>query len=88
MAFKFESLKVWQKAVDFTTKIHELTKKFPNEELYILTGQIKRAADSIALNIAEAQLDKVMLNLDNFLDMRLGQESRSSPVFLLLKTGV
>src|SRR3989338_1088905 len=51
--FKFEKLKVWEKAVDFSTKIHELTRKFPKEELYILNSQIKRAADSIALNIAE-----------------------------------
>ena len=53
MGFKFEKLNVGQKAVDFTTGIHYLTRKFPNEELYILTAQIKRAADSIALNIAE-----------------------------------
>ncbi len=53
MAFKFEGLKVWQKAVDFTSDIHDLTRTFPKEELYILTAQIKRAADSIALNIAE-----------------------------------
>lgn len=53
MAFKFENLIVWQKAVDFTTSIHELTKRFPKDELYVLTTQIKKAADSIALNIAE-----------------------------------
>lgn len=51
--FKFEKLKVWQKAIDLTAEIHELTRKFPKEELYILTSQIKRAADSIALNMAE-----------------------------------
>ena len=51
--FKFENLNVWQKAIDFTAKIHVLTRKFPKEELYILTSQIKRASDSIALNIAE-----------------------------------
>ncbi len=49
--FKFEKLTVWQKAIDFTAKIHDLTRIFPKEELYILTSQIKRAADSIALNM-------------------------------------
>ena len=53
MGFKFEELKVWQKAIDFSSRINDLTRKFPKEESYILTSQIKRAADSIALNIAE-----------------------------------
>ncbi len=50
---KFEDLKVWQRSIDFTYTIHELTRDFPSEEKFILTSQIKRAADSIALNIAE-----------------------------------
>ncbi len=53
MAFKFENLEVWKKAISLGFRIHELTRSFPKEELYILTSQIKRAADSIALNIAE-----------------------------------
>ena len=53
MAFKFEKLSVWQKALDFSLEIHNLTRKFPKEELYIITSQIKRAADYIVLNIAE-----------------------------------
>ena len=53
MGFKFEKLDVWQKSIDLTFNIHELTRGFPREELYILTPQIKRAADSVALNIAE-----------------------------------
>jgi len=46
--FKFEKLEVWQRAVDLSFCVHELTRTFPKEELYILTSQIKRAADSIA----------------------------------------
>ncbi|TWJ02564.1 four helix bundle protein [Mucilaginibacter frigoritolerans] len=54
MAFKFENLQVWQKALDLTEDIDLLTKKsFPKDELFILTSQIKRAADSVVLNIAE-----------------------------------
>jgi len=53
MGFKFEKLDVWQKAIDLGLHIHKVTREFPKEELYILTSQIKRAADSIALNIAE-----------------------------------
>ncbi len=53
MAFKFESLQVWQRALDLTVEVDKLTKSFPKEELYVLTAQIKRAADSVVLNIAE-----------------------------------
>lgn len=53
MPFKFENLIVWQKAVDLADKVNQLTKSFPKEELYVLTSQIKRAADSVSLNIAE-----------------------------------
>ncbi len=53
MAFRFEDLQVWQKAMDLDESINQLTKTFPKEEIYILTSQIKRAADSVVLNIAE-----------------------------------
>src|ERR1700760_3511293 len=53
MAFKFENLQVWQKALDLTVEINNLTKSFPKDELYVLSSQIRRAADSVVLNIAE-----------------------------------
>lgn len=53
MAFKFEKLQIWQLAIDMSCDIHDITRTFPKEELFILTSQIKRAADSISLNIAE-----------------------------------
>ena len=53
MSFNFEKLQVWQKAIELTVLIDRLAKTFPKDELYILTSQIKRAADSIALNLAE-----------------------------------
>ena len=53
MAFKFEKLEVWKDALELTGMVHEVASKFPKAELFILTSQIKRAADSVALNIAE-----------------------------------
>ncbi len=53
MAFRFEDLHVWQKAMDLGEQINQVTKNFPKDEVYILTSQIKRAADSVVLNIAE-----------------------------------
>ena len=53
MAFKFENLQVWQNALDLTININEVAKAFPSFELYNLCNQIRKAADSVVLNIAE-----------------------------------
>ena len=53
MAFKFENLLVWQHSLDLGEKINDLADSFPSKELYNLGSQIRRAADSIGLNIAE-----------------------------------
>jgi four helix bundle protein len=53
MGFKFENLKIWQLALELSGEISELVKTFPKDELFILTSQMKRAADSVVLNIAE-----------------------------------
>ncbi|WP_199915413.1 MULTISPECIES: four helix bundle protein [Aquimarina] len=49
----FRNLKIWQKAITLVTKIYQETKGFPQEEIYGLTSQIKRASISIPSNIAE-----------------------------------
>ena len=67
MAFKFEQLEVWKRSVDFTEAIHNVTLSFPKDELYILTSQIKRAADSIALNIAEGSTGQSNAEFQKFL---------------------
>ena len=71
MAFKFEKLKVWEKAIDLSVEINDLTKKFPKEELYVLTSQIKRASDSIALNIAEGSTGQSNKEFKRFLSIAL-----------------
>jgi len=49
----FEELIIWQESRKFTNNIYKLTKNFPQEELYGLTSQIRRAAVSVMSNIAE-----------------------------------
>lgn len=66
---KFEDLRVWQKALEITVIIHNLTRSFPKEEMFILTSQIKRAADSIALNIAEGSTGNTDAEFNRFLQM-------------------
>ena len=71
MGFKFEKLIVWQKAVDLSYNVHELTRLFPKEELFILTAQIKRAADSVSLNIAEGSTGQSNPEFNKFLGYAL-----------------
>ncbi len=52
-AHQFRKLTVWQRSVEFITLIYKITARFPNEEKYGLTDQIRRAAVSVNLNIAE-----------------------------------
>ena len=49
----YKNLEAWKKAMKLVSEIYLITKEFPKEELYALTSQIKRAAVSIAANIAE-----------------------------------
>ena len=49
----YKELEVWQKAIDLTTEVYRITHRFPDEEKFGLTAQIRRAAVSTAANIAE-----------------------------------
>ena len=56
MKFKFEDLIIWQKGMDLGESMNVLSKTFPKDELYNLSSQLKRASDSIALNISEGSI--------------------------------
>ncbi|OAI24755.1 hypothetical protein A1351_17430 [Methylosinus sp. R-45379] len=49
----YRDLKVWQEAMNLAVDCYELTGRFPREEMYGMTSQIRRAAASVAANIAE-----------------------------------
>ena len=49
----FKDLRIWQKGIEIVSDIYILTKKFPKEELFSLTLQLRRSAISIPSNIAE-----------------------------------
>jgi len=55
MGYDFQSLTVWKKAVELLKKVYLLSSKFPKDERYALTDQLRRSANSVAANIAEAQ---------------------------------
>ncbi len=71
VSFKFEQLLVWQKAIDLSDQVNRVAQKFPKEEIYILTSQIKRAADSVSLNIAEGSTGQTTPEFKRFLSIAL-----------------
>ena len=76
MAFKFENLAVWQRALDLTIQVNELASTFPKLELFSLSNQIRRASDSAVLNIAEGCTGLSNAELKKFLrySLRSGLE--------------
>ena len=52
----FEDLIVWQKAITLSVEVYKASAKFPKEEIFSLTNQIRRASNSVSLNIAEGSV--------------------------------
>ena len=48
-----QKLDAWSKSVDLVVEVYKATEKFPKEEKYGLTSQVRRAAVSVPANIAE-----------------------------------
>ncbi len=53
MAFNFEKLQIWNEARELVKEVYLVTVKFPKEELFGLTNQLRRATVSILLNLSE-----------------------------------
>ena len=49
----YRKIRAWEKADNLTVAIYEVTRKFPREEIYGLTSQLRRSAYSVPSNIAE-----------------------------------
>lgn len=67
MAFRFEGLQIWKMALDFSIEVNDLAKQFPTFELYALSSQLRRAADSVVLNIAEGSTGQSVPEFRKFL---------------------
>jgi four helix bundle protein len=68
----FKELKVWHKGRKFVKDIYLLTRKFPKEELFVLTSQMRRAAISISSNIAEGSGRGSDKDFARFIDVATG----------------
>jgi four helix bundle protein len=67
MSFKFEKLIIWQKAMRLGEEINHIADSFPKKKNFNLSYQIRRSADSIALNISEGSIRQSNLELRRFL---------------------
>ena len=72
MLKNYKGLKVWQKSYQLCLEIYRVTAKFPKEELYGLTSQIRRSAVSIPSNIAEGYGRKTTLDYIRMLYISYG----------------
>ncbi len=83
----YRDLKVWRRAMDLAVLVYELTRSFPKDEQFGLTSQVRRAAVSIAANIAEGYGRSSKPSYLNFL--RIAQGSlKEVETHLILATRV
>jgi four helix bundle protein len=76
-------LEVWNKSVTFVVEIYKLTGKFPNDEKFGLTSQIRRASVSIPANIAENATRQTEKEFLQFLSIAQGSSSEVETELLI-----
>lgn len=81
----FRELKVWHKAHQLTVAVYKATGKFPREELYGLTSQLRRSCSPIAANLAEGCGRNGDAELARFCSIAMGSASELEYHLLLAK---
>ena len=72
MGVCYQDLKVWHKAISLIEIVYQVSKSFPSTETFGLTNQIRRAAISIASNIAEGAARRSQREFSQFISIALG----------------
>ncbi len=67
MAGSYKDLRVWKQAMELAARVYAATEQFPRREWYGLTNQMRRAAVSVASNIAEGKGHRSDLEFQHFL---------------------
>jgi len=84
-AARFEDLLVWQKAHQFVLAVYRLSRTFPRSEIYGLTSQFRRAAVSIAANIAEGFKKRSRMDKLRFYNIAQGSIEESRYYLILVR---
>jgi len=79
----FRKLNVWKEAHKLVLAIYQMSRKFPKEERYCITSQLRRAVTSIPNNIAEGCGRNSKKELYNFLNIAMGSSSEVEYLLLL-----
>lgn len=80
--YGFKGLNVWQKSLDLTEKVYYITNRFPKDEKYILTSQMRRSSLSIISNIAEGNKRGSTKEYKYFLDIAKGSLAELEAQFI------
>ena len=70
--FGFEKLEVWQRSIEFADVVYSTTRRFPIDERFGLTNQMRRAAVSISSNIAEGSSRNSRKDFARFVEIAAG----------------
>jgi four helix bundle protein len=81
----YKDLIIWQKGIELTKEIYKVVKKFPKEETYVLSDQLRRAAISIPSNIAEGQARQHTTEFKQFLYISLGSLAELNTQLIIAK---
>lgn len=85
MTKSFKELEAWKKAHEFVLSIYKITESFPKNEIFGLTSQFRRAAVSIASNIAEGYRKHGKADKLRFYNIAQGSQEECSYYMLLSK---
>lgn len=81
----YKELKVWQKGIELVKRVYKITTQLPNNEIYGLSIQMRRAAVSIPSNIAEGQLRKNLKEYLQFLRIAYGSAAELETQLIISK---